>query len=97
MYLYLHVHSDAKSRRVFSMEKISIWVNNGRYIRLDQLQADVLQVLRKAREVKGQEGSYNKKLYELSRTLEKGYIQIRDKVCGNGAILWSPALKRTVK
>lgn len=40
--------------------------------------------------------------------LEKAYIQIRDKVCGNegaglcsrgndGVVLWSPALKRTIR
>ena len=56
---------------------------------------------------KGRHTSHNG-MKRTCNTLEKAYIEIRDKVCGNegegsgnhgnkGAVLWSPALKRTIK
>ena len=79
----------SKSRRVFSLHKISGWVSGGRYTRLDQLQNDVLQILNKAKQ--------NSSLTNIARSLEKGFISIRDEVCDSGSVLWSPALKRAMR
>ncbi len=78
----------SKSRRVFSLTKIASWVSSGRYIRLDQLQNDILQVLNKAKEMN---------MSNISRELEKGFIDIRDELCDCGSVLWSPALKRAMR
>lgn len=86
----LYFFSYSKSKRVFSLHKLHQWVTNGRYSRLDQLQTDILLVLKQARlkEVEQEE-----LLAKASLVLEKQYIIIRDEICQNGQLLWSPALE----
>ena len=80
----------SKSKRVFSLHKLHQWVTNGRYSRLDQLQTDILLVLKQARlkEIEQEES-----LTKASLVLEKQYIIIRDEICRSGQLLWSPALE----
>ena len=85
----------------------------GRYPRLDQLQSDLLSLLREARK----EGSTDSQVwtYQLcvcvcfiflytavqvyadSVSLEKHYLIVRDMACKNGELLWSPALTYTTR
>ena len=87
--------SSAKSRRVFSLHKLFSWVSTSRYTRLDQLQTDVLLVFSQAKE-EGEELEHRGYggVAKTARALEKAYVNIRDDVCGQGTVLWSPALKQ---
>jgi protein polybromo-1 len=82
-----HSTDEDKTKRVFTIDKLSQWVNGGRYSRLDQLQVDILSIFREARQ-KNKE--FGREMIKASLTFERQYITIRDEICSN--ILWSSAL-----
>ena len=49
------VSRSAPRRRSFGLAKMRMWAGEGKYRRLDQLQADLLAVLRQAREEGGRD------------------------------------------
>ena len=78
-------------RRRFDLAKISRWLNEGRYTRLQQLQDDLLAVFKLGRAVYGSE------TYRESFKLERTYLKVRDEVCKNGTLLQSQALEYTAR
>ena len=78
-------------RRRFGLAKIRQWLNDGRYTRLQQLQDDLLAVFKLGRAYYGTEA------YRESFKLERVYLKVRDEVCKNGMLLWSPALEYTAR
>ena len=78
-------------RRRFDLAKIRQWMSEGRYTRLQQLQDDLLAVFKLGRAYYGSEA------YRESFKLERVYLKVRDEVCRNGTLLWSPALEYTAR
>eukprot|EP00731_Ephydatia_muelleri_P002754 Em0001g2754a len=79
----------APRRRSFGLAKMRMWAGEGKYRRLDQLQADLLAVLRQARE----EGGRDSQMHVDAVTLQRVFIGVRDEICDDGKRLWSPALE----
>ena len=78
-------------KRRFDLDKIVLWTNDCRYTRLQQLQDDLLAVLKLGR------SEYESKTCQESVKLERAYLRVRDDVCKGGSLLWSPALEYTTK
>jgi protein polybromo-1 len=83
--------SGNRIRRRFDLAKIRQWINDGRYTRLQQLQDDLLAVFKLGRKY------YGSKAYYESFELERAYLRVRDEVCKDGNLLWSPALDYTAR
>ena len=81
----------ATIKRRFNLDKIREWTKEGRYSRLQQLQEDLLVVLRSGR------AEYESEVCRDSFKLEQTYLKVRDEVCMGGALLWSPALEHTIR
>ena len=80
-----------KVRRRFDLAKIRQWTSDGRYTRLQQLQDDLLAVFKLGRRYYGSQAYYD------SFKLERAYLKVRDELCKDGNLLWSPALDYTTK
>lgn len=77
------------------MARIQHWAESEQYSRLDQLQTDVLAVLREARvEGEAEEVWKKREVVSCSLALERQYVLLRDELCGKGKQLWSPALEQ---
>lgn len=78
-------------RRRFDLAKIRQWTSDGRYTRLQQLQDDLLAVFKLGRKY------YGSQVYYDSFKLERAYLKVRDELCKDGNLLWSPALDYTTR
>lgn len=76
----------------FTLSRVEQWVTGGHYSRLDHLQSDLFALFRKARQTGGGRES---QVYQDSVATQRHYISVRDLVCQNGKLLWSPALDYT--
>ena len=88
----LHTHTRAPAKRAFTLSRVEQWVLGGHYSRLDHLQFDLLALLRHARRTSGGRGS---QVYKDSVALLRQFVTVRDTVCRNGELLWSPAMEYT--
>ena len=78
-------------KRTFDLAKIKRWTSDGRYTRLQQLQDDLLAILRLGR------SEYDSEMYRESLKLERNYLRVRDEVCKDGTLLSSQALEYTTR
>ena len=79
-------------KRAFTLSRLEQGVTGGHYSRLDHLQSDLFALFRKARQTgSGRESQ----VYQDSVATQRHYISVRDLVCQNGKLLWSPALDYT--
>ena len=83
--------SSVRIRRRFDLAKIQQWTSDGRYTRLEQLQDDLLAVFKLGRR------HYGSKTYHESCKMERAYLTVRNEVCKDGTLLWSPALGYTAR
>ena len=103
MYMSLHLssppslppslpHLRTPVKCAFTLSRVEQWVTGGHYSRLDHLQSDLFALFRKARQTGGGRES---QVYQDSVATQRQYISVRDSVCQNGKLLWSPALDYT--
>ena len=85
-------HLRTPVKRAFTLSRVEQWVTEGHYSRLDHLQSDLFALFRKARQTGGGRES---QVYQDSVATQRQYINVRDSVCQNGKLHWSPALDYT--
>lgn len=85
-------HLRTPAKRTFTLSRVEQWVTGDHYSRLDHLQSDLLALFRQARQAGGGRES---QMYQDSVATQRQYISVRDSVCQNGQLLWSPALDYT--
>ena len=85
-------HLRTPAKRTITLSRVEQWVTGGHYSRLDHLQSDLLALFRQARQAGGGRES---QMYQDSVATQRQYISVRDSVCQNGQLLWSPALDYT--